>query len=97
MKKSTLAVIMAGAMAGSMLAATTSFAADEKIALITMDSIDQHWISLNEGAQKAAGSRRLSGNPRSGERPGCDLLRTEGSTGSGREDRICGLSGKCRC
>ncbi len=29
-------------------------AADEKIALITMDSIDQHWITLNEGAQKAA-------------------------------------------
>ncbi len=28
---------------------------DAKIALITMDSIDQHWISLNEGAQKAAG------------------------------------------
>ena len=26
-----------------------------KIALITMDSIDQHWISLNEGAQKAGG------------------------------------------
>ena len=26
-----------------------------RIALITMDSIDQHWISLNEGAQKAAG------------------------------------------
>ncbi|MCR5791972.1 MAG: ABC transporter substrate-binding protein [Lachnospiraceae bacterium] len=25
-----------------------------KIALITMDSIDQHWITLNEGAQKAA-------------------------------------------
>ena len=25
------------------------------IALITMDSIDQHWITLNEGAQKAAG------------------------------------------
>lgn len=25
-----------------------------KIALITMDSIDQHWISTNEGAQKAA-------------------------------------------
>ena len=24
---------------------------DEKIALITMDSIDQHWITLNEGAQ----------------------------------------------
>ena len=27
---------------------------DFKIALITMDSIDQHWVSLNEGAQKAA-------------------------------------------
>lgn len=25
-----------------------------KIALITMDSIDQHWVSLNEGAQRAA-------------------------------------------
>ncbi|MDD2980980.1 MAG: substrate-binding domain-containing protein, partial [Hespellia sp.] len=25
-----------------------------KIALITMDSIDQHWITLNEGAQKEA-------------------------------------------
>ncbi|SBV92617.1 Predicted protein [uncultured Eubacteriales bacterium] len=29
-------------------------AGDIKIALITMDSIDQHWITLNEGAQKAA-------------------------------------------
>ena len=28
---------------------------DGMIALITMDSIDQHWITLNEGAQKAAG------------------------------------------
>ena len=28
---------------------------DMKIALITMDSIDQHWVTLNEGAQKAAG------------------------------------------
>ena len=27
---------------------------DWKIALITMDSIDQHWVTLNEGAQKAA-------------------------------------------
>ena len=27
---------------------------DYKIALITMDSIDQHWVTLNEGAQKAA-------------------------------------------
>ncbi|MEY8389355.1 ABC transporter substrate-binding protein [Oscillospiraceae bacterium 38-13] len=28
---------------------------DTMIALITMDSIDQHWITLNEGAQKAVG------------------------------------------
>ncbi len=28
---------------------------DTMIALITMDSIDQHWVTLNEGAQKAAG------------------------------------------
>ncbi|MCI8549325.1 MAG: substrate-binding domain-containing protein [Lachnospiraceae bacterium] len=27
---------------------------DIKIALITMDSVDQHWVTLNEGAQKAA-------------------------------------------
>ncbi len=27
---------------------------DTMIALITMDSIDQHWVTLNEGAQKAA-------------------------------------------
>ena len=33
---------------------TTPAAGDIKIALITMDSIDQHWITLNEGAQKAA-------------------------------------------
>ena len=28
--------------------------ADYKIALITMDSIDQHWVTLNEGAQEEA-------------------------------------------
>lgn len=32
----------------------TQAASDAKIALITMDSIDQHWVTLNEGAQKAA-------------------------------------------
>lgn len=31
-----------------------ALAAGEKFALITMDSIDQHWVTLNEGAQKAA-------------------------------------------
>lgn len=31
-----------------------ALAGGEKIALITMDSIDQHWVTLNEGAQNAA-------------------------------------------
>ena len=35
--------------------ATEAASADgSKIALITMDSIDQHWVTLNAGAQKAA-------------------------------------------
>ena len=52
MKKKMFALLMAAAMAGTM--AMTVSAAGEKIALISMDSFDQHWISLNEGAQKAA-------------------------------------------
>lgn len=32
----------------------TADGADCKIALITMDSIDQHWVTMNEGAQKKA-------------------------------------------
>ncbi len=42
---------------GSKQAATDDTAASgsgDMIALITMDSIDQHWVTLNEGAQKAA-------------------------------------------
>ena len=35
-------------------AGAASASGDTKIALITMDSIDQHWVTLNEGAQKAA-------------------------------------------
>ena len=44
------------ATTGDTAAATTDTTASsgDLIALITMDSIDQHWISLNEGAQKAA-------------------------------------------
>ena len=34
--------------------AVTTSSSDTMIALITMDSIDQHWVTLNEGAQKAA-------------------------------------------
>ena len=32
-----------------------------KIALITMDSIDQHWVTLNEGAQAKAISKDSTG------------------------------------
>ena len=39
----------------SVLRKTEAAAVGYKIALITMDSIDQHWVTLNEGAQKAAG------------------------------------------
>ena len=48
MKKKMYAVLKAAAMAGTM--AKTVSAAAEKIALITMDYIDEHWISLNEVA-----------------------------------------------
>ena len=42
------------AAASSEAAAPAGDSKDIKIALITMDSIDQHWVTLNEGAQKAA-------------------------------------------
>ncbi len=52
--------IMAGCGGGSGTTETTaakaaqSTAGGDKIALITMDSIDQHWVKLNEGAQEEA-------------------------------------------
>ena len=59
MKRKLFAVLCAASMVFAM--GTTAFAADdvkatgdEKIALITMDSIYQHWITLNEGAQEEA-------------------------------------------
>ncbi len=51
--KKLLAMLCALCMAIGMFAAS-AVAEDTTIALITMDSIDQHWITLNEGAQKAA-------------------------------------------
>lgn len=62
MKKKVWAMLCCVAMVAASLTgcgtkATTADATeggDVKIALITMDSIDQHWITLNEGAQKAA-------------------------------------------
>ena len=44
----------AGSQSSSGAASSGQATADAKIALITMDSIDQHWVTLNEGAQKAA-------------------------------------------
>ncbi len=52
MKKRTMGIVCAVAMASTLCLSAS--AADEKIALITMDSIDQHWVTLNEGAQEAA-------------------------------------------
>ena len=45
--------LMAGCSSGSKPAAANP-GESYKIALITMDSIDQHWITLKEGAEKAA-------------------------------------------
>ena len=50
--KKTLAIVLALMLC---LGAVTAAAAEDwKIALITMDSIDQHWVTLNEGAQVKA-------------------------------------------
>ena len=59
MKRKLLAMVCAVSMITSMGAVVyaedeVKATGDEKIALITMDSIDQHWISLNEGAQEEA-------------------------------------------
>lgn len=54
MKKRTLAVLCTASMLAVSMAGLTASAEGEKIALITMDSIDQHWVTLNEGAQAAA-------------------------------------------
>lgn len=52
--KKTFAILLALCLCLSMV--TTGMAATQpwKIALITMDSIDQHWVTLNEGAQAKA-------------------------------------------
>ena len=43
-----------GAAAGATAAPAAKASKEYKVALITMDSIDQHWVTLNEGAQKKA-------------------------------------------
>ncbi len=49
-----VSVIDAAALGGSAAAPATTASQSWKIALITMDSIDQHWVTLNEGAQAKA-------------------------------------------
>ena len=80
MKRKLLAMVCAVSMIASLGAATVyasddvKATGDEKIALITMDSIDQHWITLNEGAQEEA--KELGVTPMAtwigGELAGCD-------------------------
>lgn len=60
MKKKIFAALICASMIGS-LAATPVLAdetvkadGDYKIAVITMDSVDQHWVSLKEGAEEEA-------------------------------------------
>ena len=60
MKKKILAAVCCASMIGC-LAATPVLAdetvkadGDYKIALITLDSVDQHWVSLKEGAEEEA-------------------------------------------
>ena len=57
--KKTLAILLCMAMMVAMLAGCggkkeEAAAESYKIALITMDRVDQHWVTLDEGAQKAA-------------------------------------------
>lgn len=54
MKRKMLAALCTLSLAATCMIGATVSAEGEKIALITMDSIDQHWVTLNEGAQKAA-------------------------------------------
>ncbi len=53
-KPAESAAAPAGSESATETAAADAASGDVKIALITMDSIDQHWVTLNEGAQKAA-------------------------------------------
>ena len=48
------AAALGGAATSDDSSVATTASQEWKISLITMDSIDQHWVSLNEGAQKAA-------------------------------------------
>lgn len=54
MKKKVLASVMASTMALSALCGMTAMAEDYNIVLVTIDSMDQHWVNMDKGCQKAA-------------------------------------------
>ncbi|MDO4321374.1 MAG: substrate-binding domain-containing protein [Lachnospiraceae bacterium] len=55
MKRKLIAGLLATAMVSSMVVGTAAFADEDiSVILITMDSTDQHWVSVDGGAQKAA-------------------------------------------
>ena len=61
MKKKVLAALCCAAIIGSLAERqysqteeTVTATATYKIAVITMDSVDQHWVSLKEGAEAEA-------------------------------------------
>lgn len=55
MKRKLMATLLAATMATSLMIGATAMADDEiSVILITMDSTDQHWVSVDGGAQKAA-------------------------------------------
>ena len=55
MKRKLVATLLATAMTSSLLFGATAMAEEDiSVILITMDSIDQHWVSVDAGAQKAA-------------------------------------------
>ena len=54
MKRKFIAALLATAMVSSMVAGTACAEEDINVILITMDSTDQHWVSVDGGAQKAA-------------------------------------------
>lgn len=54
MKRKLISALLATAMVSSMVVGTTAMADDISVVLITMDSTDQHWVSVDAGAQQAA-------------------------------------------
>ena len=65
MKSKVLAILCCVAMLACMIAMPVfaeTVTADKpyKIALITMDSVDQHWVSLKEGAEAEANADGVS-------------------------------------